>query len=59
MSIEDDDEQTHLLHTCACGAELERPPGQQFHDCAWCGAEYDNQNRRIWPDDPLRDLQDM
>lgn len=60
MSIEDDDEQTHLRHTCAvCGNELANPWDAEEIECDGCLALYDKKYRRIWPDDPLRDLQDM
>ena len=55
MSTEEDDEQTHLRHACTvCLAELERYYGPET--CP-CGAEYDKSGKRIWPDDPLYDLQ--
>lgn len=55
MSTNNDDEQTHLRHTCTCCLnELDRSAGPET--CP-CGAEYDQSGRRVWPDDPLRDLQ--
>jgi predicted RNA-binding Zn-ribbon protein involved in translation (DUF1610 family) len=58
MSYDDNDEQTHLLHPCQlCGEELTKGSGP--HECPSCGTEYTSGGTRIWPDDPLRDLQDM
>ena len=57
MSYDNDDEQTHLRYTCSvCLNELDSSAGPET--CP-CGAEYDKSGQRIWPDDPLRDLQTM